>query len=106
MIESIRGLSFGQSLRTGPSFGEYDQCLAIHGQLIEDDIEVKGKFCFAIITKLDGGANHSTIPGNAQTLNGICIPSVCTQTEVTELFKQGKHCGLNEPLFNKLISFQ
>ena len=121
-MESSGRLPIGMLSGTTTNYGDYDQCLSTTGHL-EDGTNVFGKYCFLNIRpplppigetlNLKGSAYENTWVNErvgrfarmyGRLANGLCIPSVCSDTEMTQLLRRGKEI-LEEILFNAFLNF-
>jgi len=118
VLESSGRLPMGLLSGTITNYGDYDQCVDISG--ISDGDQINGKYCFLNI--------RPPLPPVGQTLNfsgslyenswldkkigkfarmygridnGICIPSVCHENEVTQVLQKGISKYFNSILFQK-----
>ena len=96
---------------TTTNYGDYDQCMATNG-LLEGNTHVFGKYCFLNVRpplplvgqtlNLSGTAYENSWVEErvgrfarmyGRIANGLCIPSVCSESEITQLLKNGMICG-------------
>lgn len=109
MLESNGRLPIGLMSGTVTNYGEYDQCIAINA--INDGYQFSGKYCFLYLKpplpsdmftpiSVNGSKYENTWidtkivkPGRlyGKISNGICVPSVCTNSELTLLVKHGNN---------------
>ncbi len=106
MLESNGRLPIGLLSGTITNYGDYDQCLAIKG--MSAGYEVNGKYCFLNIRpplppvgqtlNLTGSIYENSWLNEkvgkfarmyARISNGICLPSVCNEIEITKVLQNG-----------------
>ena len=107
MLDSSGRLPTGLLSGTITSYGDYDQCMATEG-LVDESIPVTGKYCFINIRpplppigdslNLTGTPYESSWVNDrmgpyarmyARVASGVCIPSVCHESEVTQVLRNG-----------------
>ena len=108
MLESSGRLPIGMLSGTTTNYGDYDQCMATTG-VLEDNITIYGKYCFLSIRpplppigetlNLNGTAYENSwinqrvgrfVRMYGRIANGLCIPSVCSDVEMTQLLRNGR----------------